>query len=50
MLLAILLVHYYVANVTIAAVARTADACDDAILKCLKIINVALIIYDVCMK
>jgi len=51
MSLAILLVHCYVANATVAAVAHAAHACDDALLTCLQIIYVALnIIYNVCMK
>jgi hypothetical protein len=51
MSLAILLVHCYVVNATVAAVAHAAHACDDAMLTCLQIIYVALnIIYNVCMK
>jgi len=50
MLLATLLVHCCVANATVAAVVRTADACDDAMLTCLQIIYVALIINNLFMK
>ena len=50
MLLAILLVHFCVANATADAAAQAADACDDAMIKCLLIIYVALIIYNLFMK
>ncbi len=51
MLLAILVVYCCVAYATVDAVAKAADACDDAMLiTCLQIIYVALIIYNLFIK